>query len=211
MGGKVWSKQEERIFWHLIRWSPKRLGEDLANPEKSYAWMGDQMHARMGDDARRKYTHLCVCEYLFLALSILERAVAEQALIKKREEELAQREQEELAQREQEEAVKQEDGNEADATGDATSPILINCQYPTIPSYHEHAPAPRFTAPSAHTNFASPAFPPPPSHHYLHQSLANHDRLANTGAEDDSLFVTQAPASWVDAAALHRGYGYHHR
>jgi hypothetical protein len=66
-------------------------------------------------------------------------------------------------------------------------------------------------APSAHTNFASPAFPPPPSHHYLHQFRANHDRFSNTGSEDDSLFVTQPPASWMDAAALRRGYDYHHR
>jgi hypothetical protein len=76
MGGKIWSKEEERIFWYLIRFSPKRLGADLENPEKSYAWVGDQMHARMGDGARRKYTHLCVCEYLSLALSTPKRAVA---------------------------------------------------------------------------------------------------------------------------------------
>lgn len=66
MGGKVWSAEEEEVFWkQLIPHSPKRLGKDLEeNEEKSWHWVAEQMDRIMGDRGRRTYTHLCVCEYL---------------------------------------------------------------------------------------------------------------------------------------------------
>jgi hypothetical protein len=65
MGGKVWSKEEETVFWEqLIPHSPKRLGDDIENnEEKSWEWIAEEMKEAMGDDARRNYTYLSVCEY----------------------------------------------------------------------------------------------------------------------------------------------------
>ena len=92
------------------------------------------------------------------------------------------------------------------ATGDKNSPIVLNCQYPTNTSSLGHAlPAPRFTVAPMPPNFAAPGSLPRP-HYYFHQFLANHDRLENTGSEQDNLFVTQAPAPWVDFRAS-QGYG----
>jgi len=63
MGGRIWSKQEEVIFWKkLIPHSPKRLGKDLENEEKSWEWVAQEMTERMGKNARREYTALGVCK-----------------------------------------------------------------------------------------------------------------------------------------------------
>lgn len=77
MGGKVWSKEEEDIFWlQLIPHSPKRLGADLDNDEQSWEWVARQMADIMGDGARRKYTHLCVCKYFYPVQPTQSRAAA---------------------------------------------------------------------------------------------------------------------------------------
>ena len=66
MGGKTWSKDEELVFWkELIPHSPKRLGEDrVRNEEKPWEWVAEEMERRLGNKARRDYTHLGVCESL---------------------------------------------------------------------------------------------------------------------------------------------------
>ncbi|EGS17176.1 uncharacterized protein CTHT_0064910 [Thermochaetoides thermophila DSM 1495] len=56
MGGRIWSKQEEVIFWKkLIPHSPKRLGKDLENEEKSWEWVAQEMTERMGKNARLEH------------------------------------------------------------------------------------------------------------------------------------------------------------
>ncbi|KAK4147253.1 uncharacterized protein C8A04DRAFT_25058 [Dichotomopilus funicola] len=67
MGGRIWSRAEERIFWlQLVPHSPRRLGADLQNEEQSWEWVAKQMTAKMGDNARRKYTGLGAFEHFFL-------------------------------------------------------------------------------------------------------------------------------------------------
>lgn len=65
MGGKVWSKEEEQVFWtHMMVQSPKRLAADQERfSEKSWEQIAQEMTEIMGDKARRKYTSLGVCEY----------------------------------------------------------------------------------------------------------------------------------------------------
>ncbi|KAK4137528.1 hypothetical protein BT67DRAFT_371107 [Trichocladium antarcticum] len=67
MGGKLWSKDEEEVFWlQLIPHSPKRIGDDrVKNKEHSWYWFADQMIQIMGHNARREYTPLCVFEHYF--------------------------------------------------------------------------------------------------------------------------------------------------
>lgn len=56
MGGKVWSNDEESYFWHtVVTHSPKRVGVDLAKPEKSWDQLADEMRTHMGEPARRNY------------------------------------------------------------------------------------------------------------------------------------------------------------
>jgi len=95
------------------------------------------------------------------------------------------------------------------AKGTQDSPIELDCQYPTIPPYHDHTAVPRFTVPATPPSFA-PHGSLPRSQHHFHQFLANHDRFENAGLEEDSLFVTQSSAQWMDVVAP-RTYGYHHR
>ncbi len=77
MGGKVWSKDEETVFWkELIPHSPKRLGEDrVRNKERSWYWVANQMTIIMGTKARREYTHLGVCEYLYISMLSIQRRI----------------------------------------------------------------------------------------------------------------------------------------
>lgn len=96
----------------------------------------------------------------------------------------------------------------ANGMGSKDAPIELDCQYTTIP-YHDHTAVPRFTVASVPPSFAPQGSLPRPQH-YVHQFLANHDRLENAGSEEDSLFVTQPSAPWMDAVA-HRAYGYHQR
>ena len=65
MGGKTWSLEEEKLFWiQMIPQSCKRLGEDIEkNEERPWEWIAQEMQMRMGPNARRKYTYLCICEY----------------------------------------------------------------------------------------------------------------------------------------------------
>lgn len=70
MGGKTWSREEELIYWkELIPHSPKRLGKDIGlNKEREWTWVAKQMKLRAGEDARRGYTHLCVCRFALFTL-----------------------------------------------------------------------------------------------------------------------------------------------
>ncbi|KAH6845560.1 hypothetical protein B0I37DRAFT_417089 [Chaetomium sp. MPI-CAGE-AT-0009] len=228
MGGKTWSRQEEFIYWlELIPHSPKRLGRNIvANEEKSWGWVAQRMTKKMGKGARRKYTPLCVFEHYFqnTYLGRFSPNIGElHHKYYKHEQRLKRQKEAERARARELEEEEQSDSSmtnaagdtespiEVDSNGDEQAPIVINCQYPTVPSYHRHAPAPTPTVPSARASFAPPGFPPPPPQYHFQQFLANHDRLATAEIEGDSLFVAQPPASRVDdAAAPHRGYSYYH-
>ena len=76
MGGKVWTTDEEKIFWlEIIPLSEKRLGVDVARNEP-IPWedLVHEMNRRIGNKARRVYTGLMLCEYFssfLLRLSVL--------------------------------------------------------------------------------------------------------------------------------------------
>ena len=64
MGGRVWSRDEERVFWtYIIPRSPKRLGLHRANPEISWTQLAVEMARKMGENARREYTELGLCAF----------------------------------------------------------------------------------------------------------------------------------------------------
>ncbi|KAI0490427.1 hypothetical protein F4859DRAFT_520244 [Xylaria cf. heliscus] len=66
MGGRVWTKAEERYFWHVVViQSPKRVGTDLENEEKSWDQLATEMQDAMGDKARREYTGTMLFEHFF--------------------------------------------------------------------------------------------------------------------------------------------------
>ncbi|GAB1314246.1 hypothetical protein MFIFM68171_04456 [Madurella fahalii] len=67
MGGKVWSKEEEEVFWtRMMVQSPKRLAPDQERfGEKSWDQIAREMTKIMGDKARRKYTGLGIFEHYF--------------------------------------------------------------------------------------------------------------------------------------------------
>ncbi len=99
--------------------------------------------------------------------------------------------------------------------GSKDCPIVLNCQYLTNTLSHGHgppafrsmvAPTPPNLAAPAPPSFAAPGSLPRPQ--YYHQFPANHDCPENVGSGHDGLFVTQAPASWVDSMA---SYGYDNR
>lgn len=112
--------------------------------------------------------------------------------------------------------------SKSDATGGSESPIeidsndgvkpepiVINCQYPTAPSYRTHDPAPKSTVPSAGASFAPPRFLPPPPQYHHNQFMANHDRSATAETVDGSLFMVQPPPPQMgDAVAPLQGYSY---
>ncbi|KAK4104761.1 hypothetical protein N658DRAFT_188436 [Parathielavia hyrcaniae] len=242
MGGKVWSKKEEEYFWlELVPHSPKRLSKHLENEEKSWDWVAEKMKGYMGNEARRDYTHLCVFEHYFQNTYLarfspnagtlpVKYYKHEQTMKKKKELEALQREEAEARHHNEEEAeeskpkvrkgraskksaVRQTEAPvEVHASGDEDTPIVIECQYPTNPSYLGHAPpVPRPTVPWAPLpNLAPPGYVPPSQHYYFPQFMANHDRMENRDTEEDSLFVTQPPAPWMDGMAPNRGYYYHH-
>ncbi|KAK4157572.1 hypothetical protein C8A00DRAFT_29415 [Chaetomidium leptoderma] len=233
MGGKTWSKEEEEVYWtQLIPHSPKRLGADLANKERSWDWVAVQMTRIMGDiakekrqDPRREYTHLCVFEHYFqntylarfspnvgrLPMKYYRR---EQRDKKRKEAAALKKAQLEAAAAELEAAGQATSPIVIDSTGDQQdTPIVINCQYPAVASdLHGQAlvaqatPTPQFTIPSVLPKLAPPRSVPRPQYHF-HQFLANHDRLDNTGSDEDSLFVTQSTVSWSEAVGPPRGYG----
>lgn len=59
MAGKTWSEQEEEYFWlHIIPFSRRRRGVDLANPELSFQQLAEMMRTALGENARRQYTAL---------------------------------------------------------------------------------------------------------------------------------------------------------
>ncbi|KAI0867633.1 hypothetical protein GGS24DRAFT_507603 [Hypoxylon argillaceum] len=66
MVGKFWSASEERYFWRvLVCHSPRRLGVDMAKPEKSWAELARMMQNGMGDEALRNYTGAMLCDHFF--------------------------------------------------------------------------------------------------------------------------------------------------
>ncbi len=67
MGGKTWSREEEEVFWlQMVPLSPKRLGDDIEkNEERHWEWIAQEMKRIMGPNARRNYTGLSTCEYLY--------------------------------------------------------------------------------------------------------------------------------------------------
>lgn len=61
MAGKTWSEVEETYFWlHIVPFSRRRRGVDIANPELSFQQLGEKMQVAFGEDARRQYTALCL-------------------------------------------------------------------------------------------------------------------------------------------------------
>lgn len=62
MGGKTWSFDEERFFWHeVIPQSPKGV-----NPvDRTMDWdaCARRMQSEMGEKARRRYTKLMLCKF----------------------------------------------------------------------------------------------------------------------------------------------------
>ncbi|KAK3359335.1 hypothetical protein B0T25DRAFT_95257 [Lasiosphaeria hispida] len=78
MGGKIWNRDEERIFWRIIMaQGPKRVGIDRARNEVSWEDLSREMAQLMGDNARRDYTTLCLFEHYFL--NIIQRTVSPNA------------------------------------------------------------------------------------------------------------------------------------
>lgn len=63
MGGKTWSEKEEEYFWRVVvASSAKRVGTDLAKPEKSWDLLAREMQRSMGSQARRDYTPTMLCK-----------------------------------------------------------------------------------------------------------------------------------------------------
>lgn len=63
MGGKTWSFDEEKFFWHeIIPQSPK--GVNPVDRIMDWEACARRMQASMGENARRKYTKLMLCEYM---------------------------------------------------------------------------------------------------------------------------------------------------
>ncbi|KAL1841429.1 hypothetical protein VTJ49DRAFT_7044 [Mycothermus thermophilus] len=108
-------------------------------------------------------------------------------------------------------------------TGTREDPIIMNCQYPTMPSQpiHTHHPTPQFPAPVARTNFCRTGDQRPAPHHYHHnenryqrpsyQSQANRYHSMDTEDKNEGLFVAQPPASWAHGRAAPHGDDYGHR
>lgn len=69
MGGKVWSEEEERMFWTEIIPSSKKRHLFSRPNHDAHGWesLRQVMQERMGDLARRKYTALMLCK---LSLSL---------------------------------------------------------------------------------------------------------------------------------------------
>lgn len=60
MGGKTWSKKEERFFWEqIIPQSPKAVKRPLRIAD--WEECAQIMQRAMGEDARRAYTKLMLC------------------------------------------------------------------------------------------------------------------------------------------------------
>ncbi|WQF79620.1 hypothetical protein CDEST_04634 [Colletotrichum destructivum] len=65
MGGKVWSVDEERVFWRVIvPQSQKRIGNGPAHV-KNWEQLAPLMQSIMGIKAKRTYTHLGLFEHFF--------------------------------------------------------------------------------------------------------------------------------------------------
>ncbi|KAM0258803.1 hypothetical protein ACHAQJ_003645 [Trichoderma viride] len=64
MGGKTWSKQEERFFWRtIVPQSPKAVKPS----DRVHDWRvcAEIMQQKMGVNARRKYSKLMLFEHYF--------------------------------------------------------------------------------------------------------------------------------------------------
>jgi hypothetical protein len=64
MGGKVWSKEEEKVFWRIIiPQSVKRAGIDVGiHDPKRWDHLVPDMNLHAGAEARRNYTGLMLCK-----------------------------------------------------------------------------------------------------------------------------------------------------
>ncbi|KAK2027276.1 hypothetical protein LX32DRAFT_674239 [Colletotrichum zoysiae] len=65
MGGKVWSVDEERVFWRII--VPQSQKRIATGPTHTKTWedLAPLMQSLMGVDAKRTYTHLGLFEHFF--------------------------------------------------------------------------------------------------------------------------------------------------
>ena len=61
MGGKTWSKEEERLFWEVI--VPRSPVAAYPDPKNSLNWaqLAEWMNELAGDKRRREYTHTMLC------------------------------------------------------------------------------------------------------------------------------------------------------
>ena len=70
MGGKQWAADEEAYFWlKVMPRSPQRLVQ--SDPETSWGELAAEMNRVFGENRRREYTLLCLCEYHPLSFTIL--------------------------------------------------------------------------------------------------------------------------------------------
>ncbi|KAK3308735.1 uncharacterized protein B0T15DRAFT_551047 [Chaetomium strumarium] len=171
MGGKIWSVEEEQIFWKdLIPHSPKRLDEDFHNnKEKPWAWVAAEMSKRV-TVPRRKYTGLGVYEHYFLnayqarfSPNVGQLAVPywrfEQSLKKKQKKKTIEKKRlENEEQGEQSQAPSAEEGNNT-ATGSFDSPIAIDCQFvkARLCQYPTHRPCLDSSLPQPYHGSSLPA------------------------------------------------------
>ncbi|KAJ4136181.1 hypothetical protein NW768_003789 [Fusarium equiseti] len=65
MGGKTWSKEEERLFWEVI--VPRSPVAAYPDPKNSLNWaqLAEWMNELAGDKRRREYTHTMLYEHYY--------------------------------------------------------------------------------------------------------------------------------------------------
>ncbi|KAK4242256.1 hypothetical protein C8A03DRAFT_29517 [Achaetomium macrosporum] len=200
MGGKIWSKEEENIFWtELMPHSPKRLGADYRNnKEKGWDWVASEMAKRMSV-RRRQYTGLSVYEHYFLNAyqSKFSPNVGKLCIPYWRYEQSLKKKQTKKAMEkkrlEEEQVVK-----------------ARLCQYPTPRPYLDSSlPQPyRRSSLSQPVGFAASSAIPrlvlhgaPHPQYSCNRFAANHDRLESTEVEENGLSVHQPAAHCANAMA----------
>ncbi|KAL2019613.1 hypothetical protein VTK56DRAFT_9428 [Thermocarpiscus australiensis] len=195
MGGKVWSKEEEEVFWtRMMPQSPKRLGADIDRyQEKSWYWIANQMTQIMGEKARRKYTHLGVFEHYFqnTVLGRFSPNCGKLPLKYYLEEQTNKR--------------KAHKDHKDHKTDSPAKPTGIRKRVPQVRPKLCQSTIPMSSAgrrsPSALAALSTFPRPPPrspmPSAHCLERFDANHARTEDTETEEDGLFVTQTSGPWI--------------
>lgn len=68
MGGKTWSKEEERMFWGVIVPQSRAAAYPNPKPDDDVKWvqLAQLMQELAGDKARRIYTDTMLCKSLIL-------------------------------------------------------------------------------------------------------------------------------------------------